>query len=101
MINEEEEEDDEEELAEARKNRPKESQHGGFGRQLMSRAEAIAIEAGYTQIAVISGVGVRHYYRRLGYELRGGESWLSMQLEQRCRWSTDIQGGRTQVKANF
>ena len=26
---------------------------------------------GYTKLAVISGVGVRNYYRRLGYELSG------------------------------
>ena len=48
-----------------------ESQHGGFGRRLMARAEEIAAEAGYTRLAVISGVGVRNYYRRLGYELTG------------------------------
>jgi histone acetyltransferase (RNA polymerase elongator complex component) len=42
------------------------SQHGGFGRQLMQRAEQVAISAGFRKIAVISGVGVRNYYRRLG-----------------------------------
>ena len=45
------------------------SQHRGFGRRLMEEAEKIAHEAGYKKMAVISGVGVREYYRTLGYEL--------------------------------
>ncbi len=45
------------------------SQHVGFGRRLMQEAEKIAHEAGYEKIAVISGVGTREYYRKLGYEL--------------------------------
>jgi len=45
------------------------SQHRGFGRRLMEEAENIARAAGYEKIAVISGVGVREYYRSLGYEL--------------------------------
>ena len=47
------------------------SQHVGFGRQLMAEAERIAREAGYTKLAVISGIGVREYYRKLGYHLEG------------------------------
>ena len=47
----------------------RQSQHRGFGRRLMEEAERIAREAGYKKIAVISGVGVREYYRTLGYEL--------------------------------
>lgn len=45
------------------------SQHVGFGRLLLAKAERIAKEAGYEKVAVISGVGVREYYRKLGYEL--------------------------------
>jgi len=45
------------------------SQHRGIGKQLMAEAEKIAKEAGYKQIRVISGVGVREYYKSLGYEL--------------------------------
>lgn len=40
------------------------AQHVGFGRALMARAEGIAAEAGFTSVAVISGVGARNYYRR-------------------------------------
>lgn len=37
---------------------------------------------GYTKLAVISGVGVRNYYRRLGYELRGEGEFLIKDLPQ-------------------
>lgn len=47
------------------------SQHRGFGRQLMEHAEQLARQQGYKKIAVISGIGVREYYRKLGYELIG------------------------------
>lgn len=47
------------------------SQHVGFGKMLLAEAEKIAREAGYEKLAVISGVGVREYYRKLGYELSG------------------------------
>ncbi len=43
------------------------SQHKGFGKKLLERAEQIATAHGYTKIAVIAGVGVREYYRKNGY----------------------------------
>ncbi|AAL63125.1 conserved hypothetical protein [Pyrobaculum aerophilum str. IM2] len=46
-------------------------QHSGMGRELMRLAEEIAGEFGALKIAVISGVGVREYYRKLGYERCG------------------------------
>ncbi|MBA0831284.1 hypothetical protein Goarm_015760, partial [Gossypium armourianum] len=47
-------------------------QHQGYGTLLMEEAERIASrEHRSTKIAVISGVGTRHYYRKLGYELEG------------------------------
>lgn len=45
------------------------AQHRGFGKMLMKKAEEIALENGYNKIAVISGVGVRKYYEKLGYKL--------------------------------
>jgi len=46
------------------------SQHMGFGRQMVLKAEEIARNNGYNKIAVISGVGVRKYYEeKLGYKL--------------------------------
>lgn len=47
------------------------SQHVGFGRRLLAEAERIAKEKGYSKLAVISGIGVRGYYRMLGYTLEG------------------------------
>jgi elongator complex protein 3 len=44
-------------------------QHKGYGRKLLQWAEDMTLEAGYGNIAVISGVGVREYYRKFGYEL--------------------------------
>ncbi|KAK9866737.1 hypothetical protein WJX84_004414 [Apatococcus fuscideae] len=45
-------------------------QHQGYGTLLMKEAERIArTEHHSDKIAVISGVGTRHYYRRLGYHL--------------------------------
>ncbi len=47
-------------------------QHHGFGRELMSEAERIAKEEWKVKrIVVISGIGVRNYYRKLGYERLG------------------------------
>lgn len=51
--------------------RPDAAQHKGLGRALMAEAERIAAAAGYAKLAVISGVGVREYYRKLGYVLEG------------------------------
>ena len=44
----------------------------GYGRLLMEEAERIAArEHRSSKLAVISGVGTRHYYRKLGYHLDG------------------------------
>jgi elongator complex protein 3 len=37
----------------------------------MAKVETIAIDAGYKKIAVISSIGTRDYYRKLGYEREG------------------------------
>jgi len=46
-----------------------ESQHRGLGKMLMDKAEEITKENGFDKLFVISGVGVREYYKKLGYEL--------------------------------
>ena len=47
-------------------------QHKGYGTLLMKEAERIAkTEHGSQKMSVISGVGVRSYYERLGYSLDG------------------------------
>lgn len=45
----------------------KHTQHRGLGKKLITKAEEIASIQGCEQIVVISGVGVRNYYRKLGY----------------------------------
>jgi len=46
------------------------AQHKGLGKELIKEAEKIAKkEFGFEKIAVISGVGARDYYRKLGYQL--------------------------------
>lgn len=47
------------------------AQHLGLGRMLVERACELAREAGYARINVISAVGTRDYYRRLGFADRG------------------------------
>lgn len=46
-------------------------QHKGWGKKLLSTAEKIAKKHGYNKIAIISGIGVREYYKKLGYNLEG------------------------------
>jgi len=46
-------------------------QHIGFGKRLMKIVEEKAKELNLTKIAVISGIGVRPYYEKLGYSLEG------------------------------
>lgn len=46
-------------------------QHRGMGKQLMKKAEEIAKQNGKDKIVVISAVGTREYYKKLGYEREG------------------------------
>lgn len=43
------------------------AQHRGYGKKLMAKAEEIASNNGKTKILVISGIGVKSYYKKLGY----------------------------------
>lgn len=47
------------------------TQHKGIGRELMEYAEEIALKNGKNKIIVISGVGAREYYRKIGYTKEG------------------------------
>ncbi len=47
-------------------------QHRGYGTRLLRKAEDLAAEAGFGKLAVLSGIGVREYYReKLGYRQDG------------------------------
>lgn len=54
------------------------SQHSGLGKRLMAHAEKLARAGGYRKLAVIAGVGVRDYYRHLGYRRQG--EYMTRQL---------------------
>jgi len=48
----------------------KKTQHQGLGKILLLEAERIAKEVGVKKMAIISGVGVRGYYKKTGYRLK-------------------------------
>lgn len=47
------------------------AQHKGFGKRLLEKAEEIAKLNNKNKIVVISGVGVRDYYKKFNYNLEG------------------------------
>ncbi|MCA9964257.1 MAG: tRNA uridine(34) 5-carboxymethylaminomethyl modification radical SAM/GNAT enzyme Elp3 [Anaerolineales bacterium] len=48
-----------------------EAQHMGLGSRLVAQAKAMAQQAGYGHIAVISAIGTREYYAKHGFALNG------------------------------
>lgn len=54
------------------------AQHAGLGRKLAAHAMQLARREGFQRIAVISAVGTREYYRKLGFEL--GELYMTRSL---------------------
>ncbi|MBU2028916.1 tRNA uridine(34) 5-carboxymethylaminomethyl modification radical SAM/GNAT enzyme Elp3 [Patescibacteria group bacterium] len=58
-------------LTQINKYSKKSPQHFGLGKKLMAEAEKIAKkEFGLNYMAVISGIGARNYYRKIGYTLK-------------------------------
>lgn len=55
-----------------------EAQHLGLGRRLIEEAKARAAAAGFDRLAVISAIGTRRYYERLGFAR--GEFYMIAQL---------------------
>jgi elongator complex protein 3 len=55
-----------------------EAQHLGLGRRLLAEARRRARAAGYDRLAVISAIGTRTYYERLGFTR--GEFYMSADL---------------------
>jgi elongator complex protein 3 len=50
------------------------AQHAGLGTRLLSDAEAVAKQSGFSRLAVIAAVGTRPYYLQRGFER--GDSYL-------------------------
>lgn len=66
------------------------AQHIGFGTQLMRKAEEIARANGFRKIAVIAGVGVRNFYRRLGFEVEGDGELMIKHLKPKKSRPTGV-----------
>jgi elongator complex protein 3 len=49
----------------------KAAQHRGLGKKLLKKAENITKKHGIKKLTVISGIGAREYYIKLGYRLQG------------------------------
>lgn len=56
------------------------AQHMGFGRKMIKKAEEIAMENNFKKMSIISGVGVREYYLKLGYNLEN--TFMMKKLEK-------------------
>ncbi len=56
-----------------------EIQHKGIGKMLLEQAEEIAKEH-RDEISIISGVGVREYYRKFGYTLKEPYMWKRLSV---------------------
>jgi elongator complex protein 3 len=59
------------ELVNVKKHGKAVSQHIGLGKRMIKEAEEISRKNGFKKIAVISGIGVREYYKKLGYFQEG------------------------------
>lgn len=57
------------------------AQHFGFGKKLIAKAAAISRKAGFRQLAVISAIGTREYYRQRGFS--DGELYQFLDLTVR------------------
>jgi len=55
-------------------------QHKGLGKMLMAEAEKISKKKHFKNIKVISGVGVREYYKKLDYKLDSDKIYVEKKL---------------------
>jgi len=56
-------------------------QHRGHGKTLLEWCESLAADSGSGSLRITSGIGVRGYYRRLGYDLSG--SYMTKSVSSR------------------
>ncbi|KAF8822115.1 elongator complex protein ELP3 [Cardiosporidium cionae] len=67
-------------------------QHTGMGSRLLLAAELLALQKGYSKMAIIAGVGTRDYYRKFAYILEETFMTKSLSHEALCRdFSTVIE----------
>ena len=67
----------------------------GYGTLLLEEAERIsAAEHRSSKLLIISGVGTRHYYRKLGYRLEGAYMVKDLpHLPRRQHWARKVPNG--------
>jgi elongator complex protein 3 len=58
-------------MVEIGKRDSKKWQHRGYGKILMEEAEKLAMKFGKEKLLVLSGVGAKQYYRKIGYGEEG------------------------------
>lgn len=57
------------------------SQHLGLGTKMIDKAKRIASDEGFTDLAVISAIGTREYYRKLGFN--AGKLYQHIQIKDK------------------
>ena len=57
-------------------------QHKGLGKQLLKTAEQITKKHKHKKLRIISGVGVREYYKNLGYKLDKDKIYMEKSIPQ-------------------
>ncbi len=56
-------------------------QHSGLGKQLLKQAEKISKQNKIKELKVISGVGVREYYKKLGYSVDSRKIYMVKKIK--------------------
>ena len=56
-------------------------QHSGMGKELLAEAEKITKQNKIKELNIISGVGVREYYKKLGYKLDKNKVYMIKTLK--------------------
>jgi elongator complex protein 3 len=62
------------------KKHPEKYQHKGLGKALLKKAEKIAKKHKIKKLKIISGAGVREYYRKFNYKLDDSRIYMEKQL---------------------
>lgn len=52
-------------------------QHKGLGKKLLKKAEKITFKKNIRELKIISGIGVREYYKKLGYKLDKNQVYMT------------------------
>jgi elongator complex protein 3 len=61
-------------------------QHYGFGKKLLQKAEQLALQNNCNKMAIISGVGVRKYYEKHGYQKTTDGKYMVKELVDLWSW---------------